>query len=216
MAITIVSSGESAGWNQGVTVSITVTGSNPYLVVGVMPTNSFGYIRYAGVDFPRVESYVVNQPVLCKMCGIIPTSGTNDLQISDTGLSGEQGHLIWVLFNGVSPDKPVGAYIDGTAQGTVSTDITLQYALSYTIEGQFVNSTAFSTGITQNSSQTEQQEIISNPRAMAMATKSHTTTGSQTLSFTGVDTSGPPTMRQVIWEINDLNAVGSGNFIPIL
>lgn len=217
MSLSLNDSGASGGWNQGVTVSITVPAdSNPYLVVMLQRTNGFQSIKYNGVDFPVVESYLAGGIIACRMCGIVPDAGTHDLVIVDTGGSGEQGHLIWALLTGVSPTTPTGAKANTDGAGNVTTNITLQFNNSITIEGQFLNSDPYTTNVVQGSGQTELQQIISSPRGLASAYKAQGVAGTVSLncSVTRVPPADIP-IRQVVWEIVDINEVGGGDLLDL-
>ena len=218
MALALEDYGSAAAWNQGVTVSITVpSNSNCYLVVMLQYTNGFQSIKYAGVDFPTVESYIVAGIINCRMCGIIPTSGTNDLVIVDTGGNGEQGHLIWALFTGVSQVKPIGAKTSNSSSGSITTDITTTFNNSITLEGQFLYPDAYTLDVVQDSSQTEIGQIISSPRGLASAIKSQPTAGTQTLAY-HITRLYPASIytTDAIWEIVDANEVSGGSFLPFL
>ena len=218
MAIAVENSG-TGGWNQDVTIEITVNCSNPYLFVAVMPTNGFQSITYNSVEFTRKEAYsiAINQ---CRMCGIVPAQGTHDLVITDTGGGSAQGGLIWVLLSGVSGSNPVGASGSDSTYNTISVNITPLFNNSMTIEGQFAYSDAYTTDITEDYGQTQQQKIIgfseSDSRSMAVATEQQTT-GATTVGATVTRVpSGNILLLDVVWEIADTNETGGGSFLPFL
>lgn len=199
----------SAGFN----FTHTITSSpNRFLAVSILTNRDLDFCRYNGVDFQYQSVVTLASSQKLYMVGFLnPDSGANNITIGFAAISAMQKVVTSTSYYGVSQDMPLGSQVTNFAIGnSMADDISLLYSSSWTVEAQ---GNGVSSPITQDSSQTEREQLDGANVSMAAADKSFTVPGVQTLGFSS---SPGNDLGHIIWELVDVNGFGAGNLLEIL